>query len=111
VTTAEVLVNDWKMDREQSKRFDTNRDGYLSGRELMNMHRVARRVAEEKVPLAFARWQKIRHFHVIARTTCRALSVVPEHRSRDVFRRPDRLSGFLSQLHIWNLISGRPGIE
>jgi hypothetical protein len=48
VALTEQLVNDWKMDKEQFKRFDTNCDGYLWGRELMAMHRDARRVAEEK---------------------------------------------------------------
>jgi len=47
-TTAEELVNDWKMDRDQVKRFDTNRDGYLSARELLDMHRIARNAAEDK---------------------------------------------------------------
>lgn len=46
--TAEELVNDWKMDRDQIKRFDSNRDGYLSGRELLDMHRAARNIADQK---------------------------------------------------------------
>jgi hypothetical protein len=48
VALTEQLVNDWKMDKEQLKRFDTNGDGYLWGRELMALHREARRVAEER---------------------------------------------------------------
>lgn len=48
VATAEQLVNDWKMNREQIKQFDTDRDGYISGRELVEMHQVARKVAEKK---------------------------------------------------------------
>lgn len=52
VTTAEELVNDWKMDRNQIKRFDTNRDGYLSGRELLDMHRAARNVAADQATAA-----------------------------------------------------------
>ena len=47
-TTAEELVNDWKMDRDQIKRFDTDRDDDLSGRELLEMHRAARKAAADK---------------------------------------------------------------
>jgi hypothetical protein len=38
----ERLINDWRMDRGQVRRFDANRDGYLWGRELMAMHEAAR---------------------------------------------------------------------
>lgn len=48
VALTEKLISDWTMDKAQLKRFDTNGDGYLWGRELMAMQREARRVAEEK---------------------------------------------------------------
>jgi hypothetical protein len=38
----ERLMLDWKMDPRMRTRFDTNRDGYLSGKELIAMHRAAR---------------------------------------------------------------------
>jgi hypothetical protein len=48
VALTEKLIHDWTMDKEQFKRFDTNGDGYLWGRELMAMHKAARRLAEER---------------------------------------------------------------
>ncbi|HWA12053.1 MAG TPA: hypothetical protein VHA15_03095 [Burkholderiales bacterium] len=42
----ERLLNDWRMDRGQARRFDADRDGHLSGRELMAMHEAAREAAQ-----------------------------------------------------------------
>lgn len=38
----ERMLADWKLDAAIRARFDTNRDGYLSGKELIEMHRAAR---------------------------------------------------------------------
>jgi hypothetical protein len=45
-TLTERTINDWKMDNARFRDFDTNRDGYLWGRELLEMHRAAREAAE-----------------------------------------------------------------